>query len=196
MLGDPGAQLDAVFLEENFVRRVDGKGDAPPFREKSHLDRPVDQLVGDRHLVLSPAVIPFQQRHAVFVCSDQRNNRALAVQIHLHLRVDDQVDGRIRHQVVLIIPESEEKQQAGRRGSNPAADPADRPPGGPFLHQYRVAHRLPDLIVEVRRLEKASLLIQKDHIAGVAFHYNIIHPAAAPFITCIKCPRRISYPLV
>ena len=193
-----GAQLRPILPEQGFVRGLDGEGNSAALRQEAHFNGPVDQLVGNGYLVFPLAVIALQQRFPVFICPHESYNRALPVQIHLHLRVDGQIYGRIGPDIVLIIAKSEKQQETGCNRRDAAADP----PGGMplsfrrFFHQHRVIHRLPDFVSQIGRFQKASFFIQKNRVAGVAFHNQITHRTATPFITCFKCPRMISYPLV
>ena len=170
----------------------------PSFGQKAHFNGPVNQLICHSNFVFAFSVIAFQQSFTVFVDSLQPGDAALTVQVHLNLRVDGKIDGRVGDNVILIIIETNQQQEAGCRRSHTAAGPAHQIPlfRRFFLHQNRIVYDLSCFIMKVGRFQKTAFFVQKDCIAGVAFHNHIIHHTATPFITCVKCPRIISYPLV
>ena len=185
MPGHARTELDPICPEQRVVRGVDVEGNLPAFGKETRLDGPVNQLVGDDRLVLSPAVVAGKQRLSVFVGARQPHDRALPVQIHLYLRIDGQVDGRMGLHEVLIIPKAEHQQEAGRDG--------DQAAGGPLrgaawlfllLHQDGMVHRLTDFIAEIGGLTEPPLLVKQNRISGVAFQNQIAHCAVPPFIVC------------
>ena len=199
MLVDFRSQLCAIFLEQGVLRRINEKGYLAAFGEKAHLDRAVDEIVGDRQFILSPAAVAFQKFCAVLVRSGQPDHVSVPVQIHLHLRIDGEVNGGIDAEIILVIAETEKQEKAGGdRGDGAAHQAGDAASAGGLrlFHQHGIFHGLADFVVEIGRFPEPALLIQKNRIAGMAFHYHVFHCAAPPFMTCLMCPRMISYPLV
>ena len=198
VLQNLGLELFSVFLNQRLVRRVDGEGDLAAFRQEAHVDGPFNQIIRNRESVFSFIFIILQQRGAVLVDSLQPDDRALPVQIHLHLRVDGKVDGGVGGERAPVVVQADQQQEAGGDGGETAARPAQSVSllHRLFSHQNRFAYRLPCFIMEVRRFYEPALFVQKDSVAGVAFHHYIFHHTATPFITCVRCPRMISYPLV
>ena len=90
-----GAQLRPILPEQGFVRGIDGEGNPAALRQEAiSMARSISSSAT---VILSfpLAVIALQQRFPVFIRPCQPYNRALPVQIHLHLRVDGQIYGRI-----------------------------------------------------------------------------------------------------
>ena len=88
-----GTKFRSILLKQGIVRGIDGEGNLAALGKKAHLNRPVDQLVSDGYLVFSFAIVAFQQRFPIFIYPRESYNRALPVEIHLHCRVDGQIDG-------------------------------------------------------------------------------------------------------
>ena len=199
MLVDFRSQLRAIFLEQGVLRGINEKGYLAAFGEKAHFDRAVDEFVGDRQFILSPAAVAFQKFCAVLVRSGQPDHVSVPVQIHLHLRIDGEVNGGIDAEIILVIAETEKQEKAGGdRGDGAAHQAGDAASAGGLrlFHQQGILHGLADFVVEIGRFPEAALFVQKNRIAGMAFHYHVFHCAAPPFMTCLMCPRMISYPLV
>ena len=199
MSADFRSQLRAVFLEQGLLRGINEKGDLAAFGEKAHLDRAVDELVGDRQLILSSAAVAFQKPYAVLVRPGQPDHIPVPVQIHQYLGIDGEVNGGIDAEIILVIAEAEKQEQAGcGRGDGAAHQTGDTAAAGGLrlFHQHGIFYGLAHFIVEIGRFPEPALLIQKNRIAGMTFHYHVFHCAAPPFMTCLICPRMISYPLV
>ena len=190
------SQLGAIFLKERFLRRIDREGDLSAGREIAHLDRPVDQFITDRQLILAIAVITFQQRFSIGVRPFQMDDISSAIEIHAHFRVDAEIDRRIQRlivHIVIIAKESDHQQHTGRHQAHDGRFPAEMWCGSPlFPHQDRIHDGLSDRIGEVGRFDEPAFLIQQDHISGVTFHYDISHHASTPLFLLIRCVRIIS----
>ena len=165
------------------VPAAHGDGDGVPVGQVPHVDGPLYQLAGGLLPDLAPVVVALDQIRPVGVEAHQIQHPVRAADGHLHVRVYLDAQRTVDGEIGLVIAE-EHGAEAGGQAAQPHQRPDQGGASGPPLglpEGHDLLHPLSHLIVEVRRLEETSLLVQHHGIGRMDLHDQIAHHRVPPF---------------